>query len=97
MITHVVTIEELEQQISKLSLQDQLRLVARVSERLSVVVMPTQAESQDDEYRARRLAEVDAWITEADVVAELWEGEFDSAEDIRRMREDRDNQLLTNV
>jgi hypothetical protein len=27
----------------------------------------------------------------------LWEGEFDSAEDIRRMREDRDNQLLTNV
>lgn len=88
MTTHVVTVEELEQQISKLSPQDQLRLVARVSERLSVVVTPTQPESQDDEHRARRLAEVDAWIDEADKVAKLWDGEFDSAADLRRIRDE---------
>lgn len=84
MTTHVVTVEELEQQISKLSPQDQLRLVARVSERLSGVV----SSQHQDQNRARRLAEVDAWIAEADEVAKLWEGEFDSAADLRRIRDE---------
>ena len=30
----------------------------------------------------------DAWLRECEKVATLWEGEFDSAEDLRRIREE---------
>ncbi len=39
------------------------------------------------------LAEVDAWLPECDAVAESIEGQFDSAEDLRQIRENRQQQL----
>jgi hypothetical protein len=36
---------------------------------------------------------VDAWLAECDTLAESIEGEFDSAEDIRQIREERANRL----
>jgi len=46
-----------------------------------------------EQARKARLAEVEAWLAECDAVAEGIEGEFDSVEDLRRIREERQRQL----
>jgi hypothetical protein len=47
-------------------------------------------ESDDERAREERLAQVEAWLAECDKVAELWEGEFDSAGDLRRIRDEKE-------
>jgi hypothetical protein len=42
---------------------------------------------------SERLRRVDAWLAECDAVAESIEGEFDSAEDLRRIRHERARRL----
>lgn len=54
------------------------------------LVVPT-AESEQERAQQERLVEVDAWIAKCDEVAELWEGEFDSAADLRRIRDQEAN------
>jgi len=39
------------------------------------------------------MAQVDAWLAECDAVAESIDGEFDSAKDLREIREDRASRL----
>ena len=41
------------------------------------------------EAKALRMAQFEQWLTACEEVAELWEGEFDSAADVRRMRDER--------
>lgn len=43
----------------------------------------------EDRVVSHILEEVDAWLAECDVVVESIEGEFDSAEDLRQIREER--------
>ena len=85
------TIEQLDEQITRLTPQEQLKLLARVSERLSKRLPPAYVRS-DETTRAQRLQAADDLLAELDRVAELWGGEFDAVADIRRMREDRDAQ-----
>src|SRR5262245_54731528 len=93
-MTTQVTLEELEEQVNFLSPQDQLRLVAYISERLSEMPLMTQTSIADaEQVEEARLVEVDTLLAQLDQVAELWEGEFDAAEEIRRMRQDRDEQI----
>ncbi len=47
------------------------------------------AESSEERGRQEQLAKLEAWLAECDKVAELWEGEFDAATDVRRMRDER--------
>ena len=86
-----VTLEQLKQQVAQLPPGDQLKLVADIGERLSAMplVVPT-AESEQERAQQERLVEVDAWIAKCDEVAELWEGEFDSAADLRRIRDEEE-------
>ncbi|MDI6792211.1 MAG: hypothetical protein QME81_05010 [bacterium] len=74
----------------QLPLPERLKLVAHVCEQLSV--MPTM-ESDEEKARRERLAQVDAWLAECDTVAESIEGKFDSAGDIRQIREERADYL----
>jgi hypothetical protein len=85
-----VTLEQLQQLAVQLPPQEKLKLMSHLCEQLSV-----KQTSVNDEEQARRerLAQVDAWLAECDAVAESIEGEFDSAEDIRQIREERANQL----
>jgi hypothetical protein len=46
-----------------------------------------------EQVEEARLAQVDALLVELDQVAELWEGEFDSGEEIRQIRQHRDEQI----
>jgi len=83
-----VTLEEVEQLVTQLSLQERLKLVARICEQLSATAV---VENDKEKARRERLAQVDAWLAKCDTVAESIEGEFDAAEDIRQIREERAN------
>jgi len=48
---------------------------------------------KDDDTRLRQ-QEADRLLALCDATAELWEGEFDAAEDIRQMRRERDEQIF---
>lgn len=65
-----------------------LSLEAFVREALEQVLNHTELSVEEQENR-ERLAAADAWLAECDQVAELWDGEFDAAADIRRLREER--------
>ncbi len=85
-MTEPVTLEQVEVLAAQLLPTDQLKLVAHVCEQLSTA-LPTV--SPEERRRKERLTKVDVWLAECDEVAELWEGEFDSAADLRRIRDER--------
>jgi hypothetical protein len=89
-MSHNVTLEHVEQLVEQLPPPERLRLVVHICEELSA--MPIM-ESYEEKARRGRLAQVDAWLAECDAVAESIEGEFDSAADIRQIREERVNRL----
>ena len=89
-----VTLEELEQQTAQLPPHEQLKLVALISGRLSLAAQAMPATAGDEEsLRQQREREADELLALCDTVAELWEGEFDAAEEIRQMRRERDEQV----
>jgi hypothetical protein len=85
-----LTYDEIEQQVIQLPPQQQLQLLARISEKLSAFTFhwasPQKGNGKQEERQ--RLAKIDAWLAECDEIAELWEGTFDSAEDLRRLRDE---------
>jgi hypothetical protein len=85
-----VTLEQVEELAAQLPPAERLKLVARVCEQLSTV-LPAVSLEQEAEPRVQqeRLAKLEAWLAECEEVAELWEGEFDSAADLRRIRDER--------
>ena len=86
-----LTFEELEQQVEQLSPQQQLQLLARLSENLSTFSFTKEnTEKRPDHKSATPVDSVqfDAWVAECERVADLWEGTFDSAADLRRIRDE---------
>jgi len=88
-----VTLNQVEQQVTQLPPQEQLKLVVYIAEQLSATSLVKPTKERKTQARQARLAEVDAWLAECDAVAESIEGEFDSAEDLRQIREERANRL----
>jgi hypothetical protein len=84
------TLEQIQQLAVQLPPQEQLKLMSHLCEQLSVKQTSV---TDEEQARRERLAQVDAWLAECDAVAESIEGEFDSAEDIRQIREERANRL----
>lgn len=84
-----MTLEELEHQATQLSWHEQLKLIAYISEQLS----DTPLELTEDNIRKQREKEANEILALCDEAAEMWEGKFDSAEDIRRIRKERDEQI----
>ena len=87
-----VTLEQVERLAIQLPPPEQLKLVARIGEQLSgftPMIPPL------DKEHAQRKREVmaDALLAELDAIADSIEGEFDSAADIRQIREERANRL----
>lgn len=81
-----MTLEEVERLAAQLASPEQLKLAARICDKLSATAIGTR---DSETARQQRLAQVDAWLAECDAVAESIEGTFDAAEDIRRIREER--------
>ena len=84
------TIDQVEQLAMQLPPTEQLKLMAHISDKLSrlgITVPPADAE----QVQREREAMADALLQELDTIAESIEGKFDSAEDIRQIREERAN------
>ena len=88
-----MSLKQMEQQVAQLSPQEQLKLVAYIAEQLSAAPLAVPAEEIREQTQRTHLAEVDAWLAECDAVAENIEGEFDSAKDLRQIREERASRL----
>ncbi len=89
-----LTLEELEQQITRLPWQDQLKLIARISEHLSIIPSGALKENlTEDSLQKHRERKADRLLAICNAAASLWEGTFDAVEDIRKMRQERDDQI----
>ncbi len=85
-----VTLEQAEQVVVQLPPQEQLKLVARIGERLSESVL---LQTDDERRRRQYAARVEAFLNMSEEMAAETVGEVDSAEDIRRIREERASRL----
>lgn len=87
-----MTLEQVKELVAQLPPQDQLKLVAHIGERLSTFdrLMP---ETDDEAVRRERAARAEAILALCDAAAERFVGESDAAEDIRRMRDERIEQI----
>ena len=94
-MTNQVTLEQLEQQIAQLQLHEQLELIARISEQLSAKSLDKLTVVEEALPRQRE-READELIALCDAAAEMWEGEFDAAQEIRQVRQERDEQIWQN-
>jgi len=90
-MSNAVTLEQAEQLVTQLPPPEQLKLVAYISEQLSGLLKTTL--SHDAESARKREAQADALLAELDEIAESIEGEFDAAEDVRQIRDERTNRL----
>jgi hypothetical protein len=88
-----VALKQVERQVAQLSPQEQLKLVAYIAEQLSTTPLVVPTREVEEQTQRACLVEVDAWLAECDAVAESIEGEFDSAEDLRQIREERASRL----
>lgn len=79
-----VTLEKIEEQAVKLPFQEQLELVSRLSNRLTKIVPYPATES-----RKKVVEKVASILRECDAAAEAFSQKSDSAETIRRIRDER--------
>jgi hypothetical protein len=93
-----VTLEQVETLVVQLPTKDQLRLLAHISERLSgtLPVVPAVESPHEHSVRDERLQLATILCAEVEDIANDARGEFDAADDIHRMREERLTQLCRN-
>lgn len=91
-MTNTVTFEQVGQLAVQLPPPEQLKLVAYISEQLSGLLRTNLLSSSTGAQRAREVM-ADALLADLDAIAESIEGEFDSAEDIRQIREERASRI----
>jgi hypothetical protein len=80
-----MALEQLEEQVAQLPPHEQLRLVAHICEQLSTIA----TESEAERVRQQRLRLAEELLAECSDIEDDSQGQFDSAEDIRQMREKR--------
>ena len=85
-----ITLENVERMAMKLPPQDRMKLVTRIREQLSAGAI---VDASPEHLGVDSLMKVDAWLADCDAVAEAVEGEFDSAADLRAIREERASRL----
>ena len=83
-----VTLEKIEREAVKLPFQEQLELLSRLSNRLTKVVLHPAIESK--KKAAPKVASI---LRECDAAAMAFSQKTDSAETIRRIREERHTDL----
>jgi len=91
-MTETVTLEQVATLASQLPPQEQLKLLARISEWLSAL-NPLVRESDDALVQREREARAEAVLALCDAAAAQFVGDSDAAEDIRQMREERIEQI----
>ena len=89
-MTETVTLAQVEELAAQLPLAERLKLITHVCEQLSVTLPALALEKEaKDQKEQEQVIKLDQWLEECEAVAELWTGEFDSAAEVRRMRDER--------
>ena len=90
-----VTLEQVEQLAGQLPPAEQLKLVSRLSERLTETISQplTVSKKEAERRRKERARQAAAILRECDRAAAAFTRRTDSAETIRRIREERHRQL----
>jgi hypothetical protein len=86
------TLQQLKQQVTQLPPADQLELVSYICEQLNSAFLDSKTPAMKDDAALHQM-EAEKLLALCDAAAEMWEGEFDAAEEIRRMRQERDEQI----
>jgi hypothetical protein len=86
------TLEQVKEQVNQLSWHDQIQLITYISEQLSNIAIPEANVSEMDSQKQRE-KEADEILALCDAVAKKWSGPFDAVEDIRKLREERDESI----
>ncbi len=82
--------EQLEELLAQLPPSDRLKLAAHICEQLSTAPSGAASEDRARKHEGREVpGDLGAWLAERERVADLWDGEFDSAADLRRIRDER--------
>jgi len=90
-----VTFDELKQKVTQLALMEQLKLVSFICEQLTAQASVSKTVASKDDMLLRQ-READKLLALCDAAAEMLEDKFDAAEDIRQMRQERDDQKSIN-
>lgn len=85
-----VTLEQAEQSVAQLTPQEQIKLIACMSEWLSKMRL---SEAAEESWRQSYATRVEAFLKMSDEMAAETIGEVDSAEEIRQIREERTSRL----
>jgi len=87
-----MTLEQVKELVAQLPPQEQLKLMAHISGQLS---QPPPSGQESRVHRPGRdyAARVEEFLAACDQLAEQIEGEFDAAEDLRQIREERAERL----
>jgi hypothetical protein len=85
-----VTLEQAERLVAQLMPQEQIKLIACMSESLSKTRL---SEAAEESWRQSYATRVEAFLKMSDEIATETIGEVDSAEDIRQIREERTSRL----
>lgn len=85
-----ITLEQAEQLAVQLTPQEQIKLIAGISECLSKMRL---LEVAEDKWRQDYATRIEAFLKVSDEMAAESIGEVDSAKDIRQIREERTSRL----
>lgn len=89
-----ITLKKLEQQIVRLPIHEQLKLIARISELLSTTQLGRMMSYEEQTTSSQqREKEADIILNICDSAADKWEGDFDSNQDVHQIRLMRDEQI----
>lgn len=81
------TLKKIEHQIVRLPINDLLKLIARISELLSMAqIERIMAVEEQRSLIQQREKEADSLLAIYDAAAEQWVGDFGSSQDIRQVR-----------
>jgi hypothetical protein len=92
-----VTLQQVEELVSQLPPNERLKLAARICEELSTMPCEAPAPVDEEQLRRERIKKAEEILARCDAAAAMTLGEFDSAEEIRQMRAERDEQILPAV
>lgn len=84
------TLDQVEQLVAQLTPRDQIKLIARISQRLSERRLP---ETNEERWQLDYAARVEVFLKMSNEMAAETVGKVESSDDIRQIREDRTSQL----
>ena len=89
LMSEVLNLENVEELVSQLPTIDQLKLAAHIYAQIN----SNSQNKENSEFAEmlalqERLAKLGAWLVECEQVAGLWEGDFDSSADLKKIRDE---------